>query len=130
MAQVSRLASVKGSEVAQGAQLASKSFISIPGCREAAQQEKRMLEQQLLETAGDVARAERRLTGSHVSSLASNRSSSMEYSSDEDGSAGSAQHPSHQGDLSAREIEALRVENEAIMKVWHKCVGLAASGHS
>ena len=60
------------------------------------QQEKRMLEQQLLETAGDMAHAERALTGSHVSSLASNRSSSMEYSSDEDsGSAGSAQeaHP-------------------------------------
>ena len=76
-----------------------------------------MLEQQLLETAGDVARAERRLTGSHVSSLASNRSSSMEYSSDEDGSGGSAQHFSHLADLSAREVEALRVENEAIMKV-------------
>ena len=89
-----------------------------------------MLEQQLLETAGDVARTERRLTGSHVSSLASNRSSSMEYSSDEDGSAGNAQHISHLAGLSAREVEALRAENEAIMKVGHACVGLAASGHS
>lgn len=89
-----------------------------------------MLEQQLLETAGDVARAERRLTGSHVSSLASNRSSSMEYSSDEDGSAGSAQHFSHLAGLSAREVEALRVENETIMKVGRVCVALTAIGHS
>ena len=89
-----------------------------------------MLEQQLLETAGDVARAERRLTGSHVSSLASNRSSSMEYSSDEDGSAGSAQQFSHLAGLSAREVEALRVENETIMKVGRVCVALTAIGHS
>ncbi len=72
-----------------------------------------MLEQQLLETAGDMAHAERRLTGSHVSSLASNRSSSMEYSSDEEG----GHHISHLADMSAREVEALRAENEAIMKV-------------
>ena len=83
------------------------------GCREAMQQEKRMLEQQLLETSGDMARAKRRLTGSHVSSLASNRSSSMEYSSDEEG----GHHISHLADISAREVEALRTENEAIMKV-------------
>ena len=86
-----------------------------------------MLEQQLLETAGDVAHADRRLAGSHVSSLASNRSSSMEYSSDDDGS---AQHSCHLASLSAREVEALRVENEAIMKVGHVCVGLAAIGHT
>ena len=56
-----------------------------------------MLEQQLLETAGDMAQApERRLTGSHVSSLASNRSSSMEYSSDEEG----GHHISHLADIS------------------------------
>ena len=89
-----------------------------------------MLEQQLLETAGDVAHAERRLAGGHVSSLASNRSSSMEYSSDDDGSRGSAQHFSHPAGVSAREIEALRMENEAIMKVRRICIGLAAIGHS
>ena len=89
-----------------------------------------MLEQQLLETAGDVAQAERRLTGSHVSSLASNRSSSMEYSSDDDGGRGSAQEFSHLAEVSAHEVEALRVENEAIMKVRHVCVGLAAIAHS
>ncbi|CAL5219504.1 g1346 [Coccomyxa viridis] len=80
--------------------------------KEAMQQEKRMLEQQLLETAGDMAHAERRLTGSHVCSLASNRSSSMEYSSDEEG----GHHISHLADMSAREVEALRAENGAIMK--------------
>ena len=72
-----------------------------------------MLEQQLLETAGEMAHAGRRLTGSHVSSLASNRSSSMEYSSDEEGS----HHVAHLADISAREVEALRAENETIMKV-------------
>ena len=81
-----------------------------------------MLEQQLLETAGDMARAERRLTGSYGSSLASNRSSSMEYSSDDDNASnGSAQeahhHISRLADISAREVEALRAENDAIMKV-------------
>ena len=76
-----------------------------------------MLEQQLLETG-------------HVSSLASNRSSSMEYSSDDDGSSGSAQHISHPAELSAREVEALRIENEAIMKVRRACVGMVAIGHA
>lgn len=84
-----------------------------PSCREAMQQEKRMLEQQLLETAGDMAHAGRGVSGSHVSSLSSNRSSSMEYSSGEEGS----HHIAHLADMSAREVEALRAENETIMKV-------------
>lgn len=68
------------------------------------QQEKRMLEQQLLETA-------------HVSSMASNHSSSMEYTDDEEG----GHHASHSDDISIQEVEALREENEAIMKVRLEC---------
>lgn len=63
-----------------------------------------MLEQQLLETA-------------HVSSMASNRSSSMEYTDDEEG----GHHASHPDDISTEEVEALREENEAIMKVRLRC---------
>ncbi|KAK9909691.1 hypothetical protein WJX75_006115 [Coccomyxa subellipsoidea] len=95
--------------------------------REAMQQEKHMLEAQLLQTAGDVATAERELTGSQLSSLASARSSGMAYSSDSDesdvsagGSGGSPhRHISHirrLAELSAREVESLRAENDAIMK--------------
>ena len=64
-----------------------------------------MLEQQLLETA-------------HVSSMASNRSSSMEYTDDEEG----GRHASHPDDISTEEVEALREENEAIMKVRLRCM--------
>jgi hypothetical protein len=101
--------------------------------REAMQQEKHMLEAQLLQTAGDVATAERELTGSQLSSLASARSSGMAYSSDSDesdvsagGSGGSPhRHISHirrLAELSAREVESLRAENDAIMKVRAKCL--------
>lgn len=100
--------------------------------REAMQQEKHMLEAQLLQTAGDVATAERELTGSQLSSLASARSSNMAYSSDSDdsdvsagGSGGSPHrhisHISRLAELSAREVESLRAENDAIMKVRAKC---------
>ena len=77
-----------------------------------------MLEQQLLEDAGaDMTRSERRPNGSRGSSPASGRSSSMEYSSDEE----AGQPISRLADRSAREAEALRAENEAIMKVRESC---------
>lgn len=99
------------------------------GCREAMQQEKHMLEAQLLQTAGEVAVAERELTGSQLSSLASARSSSMSYSSDSDdsdatASIGGGSPPRSQigrlAEMSAREVESLRAENDAIMKVRHR----------
>ncbi|BDA42746.1 hypothetical protein COCOBI_03-6390 [Coccomyxa sp. Obi] len=93
--------------------------------RETMQQEKHMLEAQLLQTAGEVAVAERELTGSQLSSLASARSSSMSYSSDSDdsdatASIGGGSPPRSQisrlAEMSAREVESLRAENDAIMK--------------
>ncbi|CAL8467606.1 g7144 [Coccomyxa elongata] len=93
--------------------------------REAMQQEKHMLEAHLLQTAGEVAVAERELTGSQLSSLASARSSSMSYSSDSDdsdatASIGGGSPPrskiSRLAEMSAREVESLRAENDAIMK--------------
>lgn len=101
-------------------------------CREMMLQEKRMLEQQLLETAGDVAVAERELTGSQLGALTgppSGRASSMSYSSDSDDSvlgtprSGNStpqprrSHISRLAEASAREVEALRAENETLMKV-------------
>ncbi len=94
--------------------------------RGAMQQEKHMLEAQLLQTAGEVATAERELTGSQLSSLASARSSSMAYSSDSDDSDGTASaggsplprsHIGRLAEASTREVESLRAENDAIMKV-------------
>lgn len=99
------------------------------GCREAMQQEKHMLEAHLLQTAGEVAVAERELTSSQLSSLASARSSCMSYSSDSDdsdatASIGGVSPPRSQisrlAEMSAREVESLRAENDAIMKVRHR----------
>ncbi|EIE24591.1 hypothetical protein COCSUDRAFT_62022 [Coccomyxa subellipsoidea C-169] len=93
--------------------------------RGAMQQEKHMLEAQLLQTAGEVATAERELTGSQLSSLASAQSSSMAYSSDSDDSDGTASaggsplprsHIGRLAEASTREVESLRAENDAIMK--------------
>ncbi len=85
-----------------------------------------MLEAHLLQTAGEVAVAERELTGSQLGSLASTRSSSMSYSSDSDDSDATASikggspprsQISRLAEMSVREVESLRAENNAIMKV-------------
>jgi hypothetical protein len=89
-------------------------------------QEKRMLEQQLLETAGELAVAERELTGSQLGGSAPSvrKSPAASYNSDSDDESAPSghgdplpRHISRLAELSARELESLRTENDALMKV-------------
>lgn len=96
-----------------------------------------MLEAQLLQTAGEVAVAERELTGSQLGSLGTARSSSMAYSSDSDDSSDGASglgtpslprsHIGRLAEASAREVESLRAENDSIMKVRSRSISLISN---